>query len=109
MDDTDTGWHNVGDDIRMKSVNNGKIVVIAPRDLHQTVIPLFCPLCTFPMITREDGHSYRKTNCCERCDLRWGRSIRDHGEANDLLKETAEWKEYIADRLKRSRQLIKLK
>lgn len=103
----DNEWHDIGNNNRMKTVLNGKIVVVAPRDLKQSVVPLFCPWCEFPMITREDGRSYRENSCCEKCDLHFGQvDIKDQPE---LLKASKEWKDYMEDRRKRSKPLIKLK
>ena len=105
MDD----WQSVGDGTRVKSLREGKVIVLAPDDLKLTVVPLFCPLCELPMLTREDGHSYRKINCCERCDMRWASTKEYLSEDFKLVKQTKEWKEYLKDRVIRSRQLIKLK
>lgn len=99
----------MGGGAQLKIVRNGEVFVVAPTDLKETIIPLFCPLCHFPMLTREDGHSYRKLNCCDRCEMRWGSSKKLLDEDFELVKKTDEWKEYVKDRLKRSRQLIKLK
>lgn len=101
----DNKWHDIGNGKQIKSTSNGSVVVIAPKDLSQISVPLFCPLCEFPMVTIEDGNSYKKMKCCEKCELHWT-SYKDN---LSLIKKSKEWKEYISNRLKRPKTLIKLK
>jgi hypothetical protein len=101
----DDKWHDIGNDKQMKIVRNGKVAVIAPKDLSKSVVPLFCPLCEFPMKTIEDSNSYKKMNCCEQCEIHWT-SYKDDFH---LLKNSKEWKEYISNRVNKPKTLIKLK
>jgi len=102
-------WEDLGDNTQIKSLAKGKIVVVAPKNLKNTVVPLFCSLCSLPMRTQEDGLAYKKHDCCEKCEMRW-RSTKDFLEDDfGLIKQTTEWKEYIQKRRKQSVSLIKLK
>ena len=103
-------WKNVGNGTIMKSMSNDKIIVIAPTDLKKIVVPLFCPLCTYPMKTKEDSASYRNIGCCEICEMRFGTAIKVEKKTFlEITREHQAWSEYLKDRLNRSKNLIKLK
>lgn len=76
---------------------NGKVVVIK-NDLAKTV-PLFCSLCTFPMISSDDCISHRRIGVCSKCSDRWERD-RSVNLAEGVLpdKTSEEWQEYIGIR-----------
>lgn len=102
-------WESFGDNKQIKYLLDGKIIVIAPKALKQIIVPLFCPLCNLPMKTKEDGVSYRNLNCCEQCELHFGTAIKIEKKSIDEIKIGSKWREYIVDRLNRSRKLLKLK
>jgi hypothetical protein len=102
-------WQPMDAGSQIKSLAGGKIILVAPVDLHKTVVPLFCDLCKFPMKTREDGAAYKKYGCCDGCELRWRSTQEFLTEDFDLVKQTPEWKHYIEHRRKLSASLIKLK
>lgn len=51
----------------IEQFNDGKIVVIKPK--NHKLIPLFCPLCNFPLKTIDDILSYRQYDSCDLCSL----------------------------------------
>jgi hypothetical protein len=80
-----------------KFLNNGKVLVIRPKD-KEAVVPLFCPLCKFPLKTSEDVMSFRECGGCYPCDLRW---IKPKRETKGEL-----WEEYLVEREQRSKPNI---
>lgn len=66
-------WEKLNDTqiIKTLEIANQTIFVIAPRDYKKKVVPLFCPLCTYPMNTKEDITAYKKHKLCERCSYKW--------------------------------------
>lgn len=106
----ESDWKDLNDNQKIKFLQNGKIVVIANKNYEKTTLPLFCKVCEFPMKTKEDGISFRKVGCCERCDLRWSNTPGVDWE-NNLWpdKSTELWKEYYNERLIFSKPIINLK
>lgn len=47
-----------------------KIIILKPDQFDP--VPLFCPLCHFPMLTKEDAEAYRARKMCDYCYLFWG-------------------------------------
>jgi hypothetical protein len=84
----------------MKVVAEGKILVIRPADTT-TVVPLFCPLCAFPMQNSDDSIAFRKKQCCDKCLLFC------RGDKAQLPLE--QWEEYLEERQNRAKPLFKLK
>lgn len=84
----------------MKIVSDGRILVIRPSDTT-TVVPLFCPLCEFPMQNSDDSIAYRKLQCCDKC---WSFA---RGSKNELPPE--QWEEYLKERQNRAKPLFILK
>lgn len=103
-------WSKLNNDKKIKTICNNKIIVIASANFEETTIPLFCPLCEFPMKTKEDALSFRQSKCCEKCENRW-LNVR----GIDLLKgqypdkSSEEWLEYYETRLIQTRPIINLK
>jgi len=67
-------WKKLNDRQVVSSItldNNKTLFVIAPKDFKKKLVPLFCPLCDFPMISKEDVSSYKKHNLCEKCSYKW--------------------------------------
>lgn len=64
----------VHDGKTIKSLHNGKVVVISPVDCGKVIVPFFCPVCEYPMKQAEDAASFREFSCCRLCDLYWKRS-----------------------------------
>lgn len=50
--------------------------VIVPSIDYVPSLPLFCPLCSFPIRTAEDREAFDEGQCCETCYLRWVQSRR---------------------------------
>ena len=96
-------WHKLNDKQVIKHLSNERIMVIAPKDFKELVIPLYCPLCEFPMKTKEDGLAYRKVELCEKCDYRWT------GKVESLDKESQEWIDYLQERVLLSKPIINIK
>jgi len=87
--------------------NKEVIFVIVPRNYKKITIPLFCPLCGFPMKTKEDGIHYRKEKLCEKCSYKWAHK-RDV-LANPTFFQSDEWIDYIHYITKLARIKINLK
>lgn len=106
MDD----WKDLNSEQKMKMACNGKVIVIVSKDFEKTTVPLFCPVCEFPMKTKEDGLSYRKHGCCEKCDNRWTDTKGvNWSEGKYPDKTSEEWLEYYNYRLIMSRPIIRIK
>ena len=99
--EVDDKWTKVDAYREMKVLENGKVLVVRPLEASSTIVPLFCPLCSFPMRTLEDSISYRKSQCCEQCFLFC------RGNREELPYE--QWEEYIIQRQTKPKQLIKFK
>lgn len=67
----------------------GKILVVRPSDASTTV-PLFCPLCQFPLKTSSDSIAYRKALCCDKCIL--------FCRGNPKVVPEEEWLAYLEER-----------
>lgn len=82
-------------DKEILSLENGKIIVIRPKDMS-TIVPLFCRCCSFPMKTMDDSISYRKHQVCSKCDDRWTNDKKvDWKTALLPDKSSEDWIEYI--------------
>jgi hypothetical protein len=93
----------------MSLESNEKVVVISSSSGLKNV-PLFCPICEFPMKTRDDGLSFRKVGCCLKCDNRWTSTPGvDWKSQKTPNKNSVEWKDYIEERLKCDKTIINLK
>ena len=103
-------WQDLNSDQKMKTTCQGKIIVIVSKDFEKNTIPLFCPICNFPMRTKEDGLAFRKVGCCEKCDNRWSSSKGINWEEGKLPDKTSEeWIEYYNYRLIQTKPIINLK
>lgn len=91
------------------SLEDGKILIIRPSD-KATLVPLFCPVCSFPMKTLDDSVAFRKHGTCDRCEMFWsGSKLGSWKEGWRPNTETSDWASYIHDRKLLSRSLITLK
>lgn len=103
-------WKNLNCDQKMKSIYNGKIIVIVSKDFEKITVPLFCPICDLPMKTKEDGLSFRKCGVCEKCDNRWSNKPGINWEEGKFPDKTSEdWLEYYNFRLIQAKPIINLK
>ena len=75
----------------MKVLHDGKLLIVRPFDKDVTV-PLFCPLCKFPLKNADDSIAYRKTRTCDKCLLRW------NSEPEQVDTQTENFKQYIKER-----------
>lgn len=88
--------------------NEGKLLLIRPS--NDKTVPLFCHVCKFPMKTLEDIISFKKTNCCAACDMRWSNSkLGNLKEGWKPDEKTDGWSEYMEIRNIRFKSLINLK
>jgi hypothetical protein len=63
-------WLSLDKHRETKIFNNGRVVVVKPKN-KDLIVPLFCPLCCFPMRTQDDVVSFRENEVCNKCDLYW--------------------------------------
>lgn len=103
-----SGGSNDFSNTRFKNLQNlrmnHEIFISCPED-HNPV-PLFCPLCEFPMRTQSDSLSFREMGCCEYCDSHW-RPYLKSGEEIDKTSER--WKTYMTFRAQKAKRTIILK
>lgn len=97
---SDISWSPFDSFREMKVVADGKVIVIRPSD-STTVVPLFCPVCAFPMQNSDDSLAYRKKQCCDKC---WTFC---RGSKDELPEE--QWEEYLLEREIRAKPLFNLK
>lgn len=96
-------------DFETKSLENGKILVISPSD-PKAIVPVFCPLCSFPMRTLEDSIAYRTHQTCAHCEMRWsGSNLGKWAEGWRPAVDTDGWTDYIIYRKALGRSLITLR
>jgi hypothetical protein len=87
--------------MKIKSLCDGKLMVIYPEEYKLLIVPLFCPLCKFPMKTKEDSQEFRKRKLCEQCSYEFG--------SKKPNKKSFIWTNYIERRRIQSRIILKLK
>lgn len=103
-------WKSLSNDKVIKTILNDKIILIALKDYKKIITPLFCPICEFPMKTKEDGISYRKLGCCEKCDNIWTNRPGIDWEKNIWPdKSSKDWQDYYNERVILSRPIINIK
>lgn len=93
---------------RIREMRQGKIVVIEPE--NEETVPLFCPLCEFPMKSIEDYISYGTSKTCSRCEMRW--SSCKFGKWEDGWRpdsKTEGWEDYIKERIIYAKSIINLR
>lgn len=73
----------------------GKVVVSEPVDNDKVVVPLFCPLCDYPMKTATDAKCFKEHKMCELCVLYWNTG--KPGETNPD-KTSERWQMYMERR-----------
>lgn len=74
---------------------SGHFYVIKHKNAQQPV-PIFCGVCSFPLLSHDDFMSQRENSCCFKCSMRWVEP--------DRIRWTAGWrptKEQVAAELKR--------
>ena len=59
-------WKKFDEDRDFKIEND--VLVIRPND-KDNIIPLFCPICDFPMKSSDDFISFKETSCCYKCKI----------------------------------------
>lgn len=90
-EDTVDDWFIFDSYREMKVMNDGKLLIVRPFDKDVTV-PLFCPLCKFPLKTADDSIAYRKTRTCDKCLLRW------NSEPEQVDVHSEEFYQYVKER-----------
>lgn len=103
-------WHKLNDTQQTKILENGKLIIVSDIEHEQETVPLFCFLCEFPMKTKQDGISYKKHGCCEKCDNRWTNTPGVDWENNKFPnKLSKDWEEYYNERVILSKPIINIK
>ena len=59
---------------------NGHHVIVPAID-YKPSVPLFCPICDFPMRTADDREAFADLGCCEECLFRWAQARREEWKA----------------------------
>jgi hypothetical protein len=103
MSQIDTGNNKI------KIMHGGKVVIIEPEN-KDYIVPLFCPLCLFPMKTLDDSITYKKHKCCFKCEMRWSSNPSgDWSNGWRPSENTDGWKEYLEERKLLGRPIFNLK
>jgi len=90
-------------------LENGKILLVFPSETN-SIVPIFCFICSFPMRTMEDSLAFRDKGCCSNCDMRWSRT--KYGKWEDGWRpgvDTEGWQDYLAYRKAISSNLVTLR
>jgi hypothetical protein len=106
-----------------KEMENGTVFLIMPS--NASTVPLFCPLCKFPMQTQDDSLSFKELGCCYFCDLEYRSQIlqdrlvehnqleQDHSQLPQTvvfkIQASPKWNDYLKTRRFRSKRTIILK
>jgi hypothetical protein len=92
-----------------KFLQNGKIVVVKPKDYSPT--PLFCSECLFPIKTLEDVLALREFSCCSQCKLYFASTRAEEWKEKGwrMDKNSDQWKEYLELRNLRAKTIISFK
>jgi len=94
---------------RTEILENGRLLLVFPTD-ENAIVPIFCPVCSFPMRTLEDSIVFRSHQCCTHCQMRWsGTSLGKWDEGWRPGLSTEGWVEYLIYRKAISRALIIIK
>lgn len=101
-------WESFGETKQIKRVCADSVVVIAPNGFDKTVVPLFCPLCKFPMTTKEDALMYKQSGVCEQCTYKWSNISESKRKSLDFYA-SKEWSEYCNQRLLLLKPIINIK
>jgi len=86
-------WESLDSEKEIKILS--RVVVVRPKD-KRSVVPVFCPCCSFPMKVVDDFLAYREFECCHHCELKFARTNKerwDLGWRPDQASDT--WLEYI--------------
>lgn len=106
--DSSVVWVDYDSSRSCKFLQNGKIVVVKPKDYSPT--PLFCSECLFPIKTLEDVLALQEFSCCSQCRLYFASTKAEEWKAGWRMDKTSEqWKEYIELRNFRAKTVINFK
>lgn len=103
-------WEKLNDKQVIKTITNSDngdtIFIIAPKNFNKIHVPLFCPLCEFPMKTKEDIIEYNREKLCEKCSYKWS-------DKKDIIykkyfKDSDEWEKYLEYRENVSRIVLNI-
>ncbi len=103
--DMDHDWISLSQTKEIKTIANGRIVVIRPTD--KLVVPIFCPSCTFPMSDSLDFLSFKEYKCCQHCELKFARTNPAWKEGWRPDVNSTSWTDYIKLREELYRPAIK--
>jgi hypothetical protein len=73
---------------------------------NPSMVPLFCPKCQFPMLTKDDSFSYREHKCCKHCSAAF---INEDKILVFPNKASEEWKSYMEQRKIQAKTRILIK
>jgi hypothetical protein len=90
-------WLQIDQNRLTKILNNGKILIVKPAN-KDLIVPLFCPICNFPMRTLQDSIAFRDVETCHMCDLKWQRPYKEQWMNGWRPYEHALWNDYIKER-----------
>jgi hypothetical protein len=96
-------------DVKTEILENGRILLVTPSEKN-AVVPVFCPVCSFPMRTLEDSIAFRTNEACAHCEMHWSRC--KFGKWEDGWRpsgETEGWNDYLIYRKALSRVLITIR
>ena len=98
---TNYEWLSLDEHRETAFLEAGKIILVKPKD-KSVIVPLFCPLCEFPMRTSEDSMTFRDSGVCHHCDLKWIRpfDLKHWTPQSRHLSEymPVQWEKYIEQR-----------
>lgn len=108
--DDSSNWENLNDKQIIKTIitdSNDAVFIIAPKNFNETYVPIFCPLCEFPMKTKEDVSEYKRVQLCEKCSYKW--SDKKNLIYKKHFKDSDDWEEYLEHREQVSKIILNLK
>jgi len=91
MSENNEDWVELDNTREMKKMNEGNVILVAPKEQRDFVVPLFCPLCLLPMKTQQDSEAYLADKTCHACHKTWA-------NIEPIDFKSNEWKEYMEQR-----------
>lgn len=89
------------------SLCEGNVISISSIE-RDRIVPLFCPLCEFPLKTSDDSIAYDHCGVCVKCQNRWENTKEvDLNQKKYPDKSSELWKEYIEVRAFQAKPIFK--
>jgi len=92
---------------QIKELCNGQVVVIKPSTCF--IVPLFCPVCKFPIKTANDTIAYKSFECCDLCAINFAYTNKEKWLNENWRPNQEELKDYIIERQLLSKPKFNLK